>query len=1033
MPKYLRYFILCFAIASNFASVYAQAPSDGAGGKPDYSAEAFVIEQDSTQIDFANDGTYSRQSTVRIRIQSGAGVQRYGVLSFPYQSSIETVDIEYVRVRKPDGTTVSTPQDSTQDMAAEITRQAPFYSDLREKHVAVKGLSVGDVLELECRWHTTKPLAPGQFWFAYSFSHDAITLQARLQISAPKDRPVRWKSPSLKPSITEDGQRRLFTWTNSQLEHRSAEEQKKTQEETAYQAAVGKFPPPEVQISSFQSWEDVGRWYDSLQQDRIKPTPEIRAKAADLTKGLANESQKVHAIYNYVSTQFRYIAVDFGIGRYQPHSASDVLGNQYGDCKDKHTLLAALLGAVGIKAYPALVNSTHEIDPDVPSPAQFDHLISVVSEGDRTTWLDTTPEVAPFGYLASALRDKQALVIPEDKLPSLGTTPADPPSRAAQAFRIDAKLNDTGTLEGKVERTIQGDDNEVLLRLAFRNVPLPQWKDLIQRISYASGFSGDVSEVTASSPEKVDEPFHFAYSYTRKDYPDWSSRRISSPLPPIALPALTDKESKPSHPIWLGPATEAHLESHVELPKGYTPQLPKALDLKEDFAEYHASYTANNGILTTERRLVVKVREVPIGEYDAYKKFSKAVEGDQELYIALSSDNQSTRYYQEEIWDLPYSENPEAARAYDEAREQFQRQDVAGEIASLNHAVEIDPKFTRAWLWLGEIYKSTGQPDRALQSYRKAIEIDSQQAVGYKALGSTLYAMQRCDEAVPIFQELIKVAPNDSTGPTSLGACLVSLKRYGEAVDTLEAAVKMKPGIATLHAELGAAYLQSGEDGKALAAYQKALELDPRPFMLNGIAYQLAEANKKLDVALEYARKAVRDEEEASQKVKLSDLQLEDLTYASSFGPFWDTLGWVFFQMGDLDQAEKYLNAAWMLSLGAVEADHLAQVYEHQHKKQAAIRMYQIALFSFSPQGLRAGGAAEKTRERLKRILPGASGAERNRFADVSDDVNKIRTVKLARLVPARRMLISFWFLRGTLKHRPRELKMSSSLADRKI
>lgn len=1002
MPKDLRFVILCLAFAFNPGRVCAQAPAKPADAKPDYSAEAFVIEQDSTRIDFENDGTYSRQSTARIRIQSGAGVQRYGVLSFPYQNSTESVDIEYVRVLKSDGTTVTTPLDNIQDMAAEITRQAPFYSDLREKHVAVKGLSVGDVLEFQCRWHATKPLAPGQFWFAYNFSHDVIILRGQLQISVPKERPVKWKSPSLKPAITEDGQRRVFTWTNSQLEHRSAEEQKKTQEETAYQAARGKFPPPEIQISSFQSWEDVGRWYNSLQQDRIKPTPEIRAKAADLTKGLADESQKLHAIYNYVSTQFRYIAVDFGIGRYQPHSASDVLGDQYGDCKDKHTLLAALLGAVGIKAYPALINSTHEIDPDVPSPAQFDHLISVVSQGDRTTWLDTTPEVAPFGYLASALRDKQALLIPEDKLPSLGTTPVDPPSRATQAFRIDAKLNDTGTLEGKVERTIQGDDNEVLLRLAFRNVPLPQWKDLIQRISYASGFSGDVSEVSASSPEKVEEPFHFAYSYTRKDYPDWSSRRISSPLPPITLPALAEKKSKPSHPIWLGQPTEAHLESHVELPKGYTPQLPKALDLREPFAEYHASYTASNGILTTERRLVVKAREVPNSEYDAYKKFSKAVEEDQELYIALSSDNQPARYYQEEIWDLPYSENAEAVRAYDEARDRYQHQDVAGEIASLNHALEIDPKFTRAWLWLGEIYKSTGQMDRALQSYRRAIEIDPQQAVSYKALGLTLYGMQRCDEAVPIFQELIKVAPNDSVGPGSLGACLLNLKRYGEAAAVLETAVKMKPGLGSLYSELGTAYLRAGDDEKALAAYQKALELDPRPVRFNDIAYELAEANKKLDVALEYARKAVRGEEEASQKAKLSELQLEDLGHASTLAAFWDTLGWVHFRIGNFDQAEKYLNAAWMLSLGGVEADHLAQVYEHQHKKPAAIRMYRLALFCFPLQGPLGEGEPAKTRERLERLSPGASAAERNSFAEVSDEVNKIRTVKLARLVPGK-------------------------------
>ena len=260
-------------------------------------------------------------------------------------------------------------------------------------------------------------------------------LAAQLEIRVPKDRPIKWKSLGLKPAIAEDGQSRVFTWTNSHLEHLTSEEKKTRQEETAYEAARGKFPPPDIQISSFQSWEDLGRWYSGLQQDRVKVTPEIRSMAAELTRGLTDDNQKLHAIYNYVSTQFRYIAVDFGIGRYQPHSATEVLSNKYGDCKDKHTLLAALLEAVGIKAYPVLINSMHEIDPDVPSPAQFDHVISVVSQGDHTTWLDTTPEVAPFGYLIGPLRDKRALVIPGDKSPRLEITPADPPSRSSQSFR----------------------------------------------------------------------------------------------------------------------------------------------------------------------------------------------------------------------------------------------------------------------------------------------------------------------------------------------------------------------------------------------------------------------------------------------------------------------------------------------------------------------------------------------------------------------------------------------------------------------
>ena len=154
MAKYLSFFVFSLVFWFPFSRVAAQAPSKPAdtklaGGKPDYSSEAFIIEQDSTRIIFENDGTGTRQSTARIRIQSDAGVQRYGVLTLRYQGSTESVDISYVRVRKQDGSTVSTSSENVQDMASDITREAPFYSDLREKHVAVRGLGVGDVLEYQ--------------------------------------------------------------------------------------------------------------------------------------------------------------------------------------------------------------------------------------------------------------------------------------------------------------------------------------------------------------------------------------------------------------------------------------------------------------------------------------------------------------------------------------------------------------------------------------------------------------------------------------------------------------------------------------------------------------------------------------------------------------------------------------------------------------------------------------------------------------------------------------------------------------------
>jgi hypothetical protein len=207
--------------------------------KHDYSTEAFVIEDNATRIAFEDSGNYHRESAGRVRIQSGAGVQRYSILTFPYESSAETVEIQYVRVRKPDGMIVTTPPDTFQDMPAEITRQAPFYSDLREKHVAVKGLGVGDTLEIKTVLSGTKPLVPGQFWTAYNFVHDSIVLQERLEIVVPRNRAIKWKSSDPQPTITEQAETRTLTWTTSHLQDQSEDQERKQKERMAYDSARG--------------------------------------------------------------------------------------------------------------------------------------------------------------------------------------------------------------------------------------------------------------------------------------------------------------------------------------------------------------------------------------------------------------------------------------------------------------------------------------------------------------------------------------------------------------------------------------------------------------------------------------------------------------------------------------------------------------------------------------------------------------------------------------------------------------------------
>ena len=992
--------------------VCAQAPGHAADPQSgvstavqaDYSQEASVVEQMWNQISFDNEGNRTRQQTTRVRVKTDAGVKEWGLLTIPFQSAAETLEVNYVRVVRADGSTIPTPPDNIQDLDSQITRDAPFYSDLREKHIAVKGLGKGDILEYQISWRPTKPLIPGQFWFEYNFQREGVVLDERLEIKVPATRAVKFKGPPATQTLKTEGDFRIYSWTFSRLQSVKEPES----DHKKIQAALGRSPAPDVQLSSFQSWADVGQWYWGLQKERIEPSPAVRAKAAELTKGLTDDAAKLQALYAFVSMQYRYIGIAFGIGRYQPHAADDVLSNNYGDCKDKHTLLAALLQASGFTLYPALISSSHQLDPDVPSPAQFDHVIGYLPQGKSAIWLDTTPEVSPYGYLLSVLRDKSALVMMGEKPAQLVTTPAEPPFASSQTFKIEGKLADDGSFQAKVEDNSRG-DGEIYLRAAFRRIPQPQWKDLVQQISYGLGYAGTVSDVNASAPELIAEPFHFSYSYNRKDYPEWTNHHFTVPGLPFYMPPARDDARDP---IWLGSFLDTVSDSKVELPNGYKPLLPSNVDLKYDFAEYHATYAQDQGTLTAKRRLLIKMHEVPAAELDDYRSFIKNLDNDINRYVQTSftTTTRSTSLtggnaaippstvvmpaFMSALQSLPESSSAEANRLENEARGGALQKDPSAAVGVLKKAVEADPKFARAWVELATVYAMQRQNDAALDALRRAIDAEPKQIAVRKMYAFILASLHHYETARQAWLDILKLSPDDPDANSSMAALLTTDKRYADAVPYIEAVAKGNPS-ANNQIRLGSVYLRAGQIEKGTATLQRVLETDSKPESFNDVAYEFAEANVNLAQALEYAKRAVEEQEKQSHDLRLATILQEDLIGTQKIGSYWDTLGWVQFRLGHYEEAEIYLQASWVLSQMAVVGDHLGQVYEKEKKTDQAIHMYRLALAS--PEG--GGVNKDDTRTRLDHLGVKVPSSPLQAFGDRSgDELSKMRTVKLKKI-----------------------------------
>ena len=702
----------------------------------DYSKEPYVFDLIQTKARFDADGKVQREAMTRVRIQSESAVRDLGLLAYPFASSFETLDVVYVRVRKPDGTVIETPASDVQEIDSPVSREAPMYSDQREKHVAVKSLAVGDILETDVRWTMHDAIAPGHFWYDDSFFRAGICLKEILQLDLPRAvaAKVDYKEP--KPKVEDSAERRVYTFETAHL--KKDEESKIPDWEKNFYGV----DPPEVRVSSFASWADVGAWFSSLEEPKAAVTPEIRAKAEELTKDLKSEDEKVQALYNFVSLRFRYIGVDLGIGRYAPHAAADIMVNRYGDCKDKHTLLAALLKAVGITAYPALISSRFKIDPAFPSPDVFDHLITAVPKGDSFAFVDTTPEVAPLGLLVPQLRDRQALVMPLGSPAKLMKTPSEPKFHAYETVAIDSAINEEGTLDATMRIEVRG-DREIAFRAAYRNTPQNQWDELTQGVVNGMGFAGKSSDISVSPPEDTAKPFVLSFKYHRTDFPDWKNHQISLPAPPLFLPELTDEQKLSKNPLPLGAAQDVTYTTTVKLPKDYAADAPENIARKTDFAEFTAEYSfeKKDGVLHGKLLWKTLQREAPGSEREKYVELAKSISEAQSHYIPVSGRTPVPLLLTRSLADMATT-HPEKA------------------IPELEQIVSEHPENEAASLMLATAYVSTGRAKDGAALREKSVAKHPENAMLMTSLGSAYLKVPDVDKALEVFKKAVDTDPD---------------------------------------------------------------------------------------------------------------------------------------------------------------------------------------------------------------------------------------------------------------------------------
>ena len=357
-------------------------------------------------------------------------------VTIPYtpQSWVESIE---ARTILPDGAV--RPLNKKQIYDVNLYPRFVFYSDQRAKIFTFPSIESGAIIE----YRYLLRISGHRVWPSWYFQDDIPILESRFTLETPSEWELNYRKYFLdiEPTITKApaGFKSSYIWRARNIPGIATEFGMPALNECLARI--------EIAPVGMKTWNDVARWYYDLSEPQIKAAKGVKVLADSLTRYCDDDIAKLQIIYEWVRDRVRYIAVAIGIGSYQPHPASEVLANRYGDCKDMVTLICAVARAAGIEAYPALISTWQNGEPDttLPSPYHFNHAIAFCPKvGMSGIWMDATQKGCPFGSLPWYDQGLPVLLIGKDGTGKIVTTAKNPADSNQTVLSWDVKLRPGG-------------------------------------------------------------------------------------------------------------------------------------------------------------------------------------------------------------------------------------------------------------------------------------------------------------------------------------------------------------------------------------------------------------------------------------------------------------------------------------------------------------------------------------------------------------------------------------------------------------
>jgi len=600
-----------------------------------------VILEESLEVDIRTLTDAREKYATRILVLTQRGIEPFDSASVIYFPGSVVRKIEG-SVTLPSGRVIRPGRKSVVDGPALASFE--LYSDIRHRTLHFTGLVPGATVEYS--WEKT--VSNLRDLDARLQLADAVPAVLRtMTVRQPAGVPL-WIAPSAPPveyTRQEESGVTVHRWV--------VRDSGVTRRESHGPPPADLFPAIEVEPKLIEwsgrsinasSWDGIAGFYREIAQERMAPTPDVSSTALELATGASDDQEKIRRVFEFVQQKINYVAISLGIGGYQPHASGQTLAHRYGDCKDKATLMIAMMRALGLTGLPVLIRTRDSgtLDPAQPVLA-FNHAIVAIPSEDGYMFLDPTATSTPFGDVPWQDQGATALVVGRDGRGELLTTPLVPPGRNMRRIEMTGTISGSGLLDGSLTVETSGQRAAALAWL----LDAASADREAEVTSLVGGLlpGASIRSQTVARRTTGGGGMDIAVDFTVLRFTaSAGALEVASPhrVGPSEIASLSVPPGR-KQPVFFRHLYTDQVVGRFTLPQGRrVRKLPenRRLDGPGLSAEirYGTSKDQQREVLEVERTVSVTRREIPASEFPALRQFIKALADEEARGIAIEPE-----------------------------------------------------------------------------------------------------------------------------------------------------------------------------------------------------------------------------------------------------------------------------------------------------------------------------------------------------------------------------------------------------------